>query len=66
MVNKNNVFVLADLKAFEDESEEDQGFIKENVHHIFNAETFGVETFSEQNRVYLYVNDQKLKELLPN
>jgi uncharacterized hydrophobic protein (TIGR00271 family) len=62
---KKRILILADLEVLEKENEKTKIFLKDNCPNILDIESFDVNQFSEKDRVFLFLSDQVVKEILP-
>src|SRR5690554_973527 len=65
MATTENIFLLADLETLNQESEKTKEFINENCANIVDFHTFNIKTLTENDEVFLYLNDEEIKNCLP-
>src|SRR5690554_560450 len=65
MATTENIFLLADFEALDQESEKTKKFLNENCANIVDVESFDVESLTEDDHVFLFLSDQKIKKILP-
>lgn len=59
------VLILADLEVLDKEHDKTKTFLDENCSAVLDVNTFDINQFSVDDRVFLFLSDEKIKQLLP-
>ncbi|HZH86432.1 MAG TPA: TIGR00341 family protein [Brumimicrobium sp.] len=58
------VLILADLEVLDKEHDKTKTFLNENCSAVLDVNTFDINQFSVDDRVFLFLSDEKIKQLL--